>query len=148
LANNREKSSLEFLEAIPRVVTGLRNKRIIGLSCNSKVVICVSSEGTLYSFGDDIKNRNGVLGLGEVYFQSLPTVIQALTGYKMVQVSVGDFHVSALDVTGSVFLWGTGNGVQRRSNVPVSLKMERGLVGNQVLSSRNGTIIATSKSMN
>jgi len=109
-------------------------------------VICASSEGILYSFGDDTKTRSGVLGLGEAYFQSFPTAIQALAGHRMVQVSVGVSHVSALDATGSIFLWGTGNGVQRRTSVPVNLRTERALLGSQVLSSRNGTIIVTSKS--
>lgn len=143
LTSNKEGDSLTFLEAIPRPVAGLKGKRILSLSCNNKVAVCVSAEGLLYSFGDDAKARSGILGLGETYYQAFPSPIQTLAGHRVAQASVGKSHVAALTARGEVFLWGAGSGVQRKSNVPTELREK--VAGKQVVSARNGTVVVMGK---
>ena len=137
-------SNINFLNSIPRTISNLKGKRIINLSCNSKIALCIGSDGIVYSFGDDTKGRYGVLGRGDIYYQYAPVIIQSLGKQKIVQVSIGISHASAIDLSGKIFLWGAGGGVQKRSNVPVSMKSEKGLSGKKVLNTRNGTVIVTS----
>jgi len=128
---------------VPRNLATIKGIQIISVSCNNNVAIFVSKDGTLYSFGDDLKYRFGILGLNDIYHQPSPIPIRGLLDHSVKQVSVGFSHCSALDSTGVVYIWGT-SGVQKKSNSPVLLKSERVINARQTLSSYFATIVVTS----
>ena len=124
---------------------GLNSVMIDSLSCNNTIAIFVSKDGVLYSLGDDLKTRTGILGLGNNYYQSSPSPIKSLFNNRMTQVSISNTQASALDHSGKIFLWGTGDGLQRNSNVPLQFKSEKVINGKQIIAASNAIIIVTGK---
>ena len=140
---NEWSSDLSFLNSPPKLISNIT--KIICLSCNNRAAIFESEDGLLYSLGDDNKTRSGILGLGDIYKAIMPTIIKSLLEKKIVQISVGFNHCTALDSNGNIYTWGSGYGIQQPSNLPLSLKIEKIDNVREVLSTRNATIILTGK---
>ena len=128
--------SLGFLQQEPRIMMPLKNVQIVSMSCNNSVAIFLSQDGTLYSYGNDLAKRYGILGLGENYHQSTPTPISALLEHRVKQVSVGLTHACALNNTGCLFTWGTGKKGQLGLNAVEKATTPTLVEGGKVFSAR------------
>lgn len=93
---------------------------------------CFSSSGTvagqLYICGTGESNKLG-LGAGDTSDRETPTLVSALEGVPVVQVSCGRYHTAALSADGDVYAWGLESSGQlglgsARTKAPVPTKVE------------------------
>jgi alpha-tubulin suppressor-like RCC1 family protein len=80
---------------VPTLVGGmLAEKRVVATSAGSKHILALADTGEVFAFGS---NKWGQLGLGAGSAEEVaqPTVVQALTGVRVVAVSAGEFHSAA-----------------------------------------------------
>ena len=90
----------------PMLVRTLSGKEIIQVVCGSKHMMCLSSEGLVYSWGS---GENGVLGHGSMSSYDKPEVIKELKmSYEIVYIAAGMFTSAAISSTGQLFTWGRG----------------------------------------
>ena len=78
------------------------------ISWTNKVFHFISDDGSIYSCGNDEKH-NGILGLNDIYEQKDPIINPFLKDYKIKSLSIWDNHAWAIDSSGKLFTWGTGN---------------------------------------
>ncbi|RWS12697.1 E3 ubiquitin-protein ligase HERC2-like protein [Dinothrombium tinctorium] len=92
---------------LPTYVESLSKLNPISISCGSKSLFIVTSDGKLYVSGE---GANGRLGLGHLNNVSQPKLVQSLCDYviKKVAVHPGGRHSLALTADGKVFSWGEG----------------------------------------
>ncbi|CAH2243797.1 jg12710 [Pararge aegeria aegeria] len=95
------------LEA-PRIIESLSGERVVGIACGSAHSACVTARGHLYTWG---LGEYGRLGHGDDAIQLLPKMVEALAGFRVVQVACGsrDAQTLALTACGKVFSWGDGD---------------------------------------
>jgi alpha-tubulin suppressor-like RCC1 family protein len=85
----------------PIRILGLRN--IIQVCASSQVSMALSSDGKVFAWGD---NENGQLGIGDTAKKCL--FPRQVTGFpKIKKVATGGIISLALDINGSVWMWGT-----------------------------------------
>lgn len=90
----------------PMLVRTLSQKEIIQVVCGSKHMMCLTSEGLVYSWGS---GENGVLGHGSMSSYDKPEVIKELKmSYEIVFIAAGMFSSAAISSTGQLFTWGRG----------------------------------------
>ncbi|XP_060060020.1 serine/threonine-protein kinase Nek8 isoform X2 [Erinaceus europaeus] len=77
------------------------------VACGDLFTACLTDRGIIMTFGS---GSNGCLGHGGLNDISQPTIVEALLGYEMVQVSCGASHVLALSTERELFAWGRGDG--------------------------------------
>jgi alpha-tubulin suppressor-like RCC1 family protein len=78
----------------------------------------LSTEGTVYAWGNDIKKR-GIMGLGNNFRQQRPYPNSHLFDYMIRNIDVCDSHACAVDTNGRLFVWGSGtNGELGLDNSP------------------------------
>ena len=88
------------------LVRTLSQKEIIQVVCGSKHMMCLTSEGLVYSWGS---GENGVLGHGSMSSYDKPEVIKELKmSYEIVFIAAGMFSSAAISSTGQLFTWGRG----------------------------------------
>ena len=109
--------ALEF-----ETLSSLVNENIIQIAAGKTHSLCLSEDGTIYSWGCNDKGQLGinVTTLDYYSMESTPKAIelsQALRGEKrVVQVAAGDCRSAFITADGKLFLWGT-----RRSTSPEPL---------------------------
>lgn len=141
--------NLAFLQSEPRQFSTLKNIKISSICCNNMVAFFLSEEGALYSYGNDLGNSFGILGLGDVYHQSSPAPVRALFDQRIKQISIGYSHAAALNSVGYLFTWGTGKCGQlgllgtERTSIPTLVESAKVFSGKQVVSSNNATVLLT-----
>ena len=141
--------SLNFLESDPRTFGGLKSIKISSLSCNNAVAIFLSEDGTLYSEGNDLLNKFGILGVGEIYSLTSPSPISTLFDHRIKLISVGYSHACALNSVGYLFTWGTGKrgqlghkGIEKMA-MPKLVESAKVFNGKQAICSYNVTALLT-----
>ena len=72
--------------ALPKVVEAMRGKRVVQVSAGDYHSLVLTESGEVYSFG---YGYYGQLGHGDKEKQTLPTLIEAMRGKRVVQVSAG-----------------------------------------------------------
>ena len=132
-------TNLKFLNSVPKPFKGLDKIEIKSVSCNGYAMAFVGANGKLYTCGDDVAERSGVLGLGEIYYQYIPTMVEKLSDQEITQVSLGRFHGSALNSKGNIFAWGIGYKIRNRHNIPVPLNNK--IIAKQILSACGALVI-------
>ncbi|XP_015510519.2 E3 ubiquitin-protein ligase HERC2 [Neodiprion lecontei] len=92
----------------PKVIDALTDKKITSLVCGSTYSAALSANGDLYTWG---RGNYGRLGHGNCDDISVPTLVTALNGHKVVHVACGSGDSQTLCVTdsGIVFSWGDGD---------------------------------------
>ncbi|XP_007530759.1 serine/threonine-protein kinase Nek8 isoform X1 [Erinaceus europaeus] len=90
-----------------RFLEGQSGVTIKHVACGDLFTACLTDRGIIMTFGS---GSNGCLGHGGLNDISQPTIVEALLGYEMVQVSCGASHVLALSTERELFAWGRGDG--------------------------------------
>lgn len=72
------------------------NKTVKKLVCNDKVVHFITSDGRLYSFGEDTE-KLGYLGLGGLISVSSPYLNPNLSNCNLIDISISETHFSCVD---------------------------------------------------
>ena len=93
-------------QKLPKAVDVLRDKDVRKFACGARHCIALGSDGTVYSWG---YGGDGQLGHGDFQIQTMPTVVKALQGEGVIDVSCGEKHSLALTSGGDVYSWGDGS---------------------------------------
>ena len=92
----------------PRLVSALVGRRVTRVAAGSSYSAAVTSEGELWTWG---RGHYGRLGQGSTEDCSLPGLVAALLGQRVVDVALGTGDAQSLAVTdtGVVYSWGDGD---------------------------------------
>jgi RCC1 and BTB domain-containing protein len=90
----------------PRLVETLLGKRPIQIACGGFHSAVVTQDGKMYTFGG---GEHGQLGHGDKVNRVKPTLVQALDGIFLKQITCGWSHSVALTSEGEVYTWGNGD---------------------------------------
>jgi alpha-tubulin suppressor-like RCC1 family protein len=63
----------------------------------------IDVQGNVYIWG---KNQEGEIADGTTVDKYNPTLVSGLSGIKILKVSLGSYHVLAVDATGKAWCWG------------------------------------------
>ena len=91
----------------PTLVEGLRDKNIVAISAGRRFSLALTDSGRVYAFGLNDKLQLGYKSTPE--FSATPTLIAALSGVFVKQINAGYNSVTAVDINGKVYLWGSAN---------------------------------------
>ena len=91
----------------PRVIEALRGKDIVDISCGGAHSAAITSAGELYTWG---KGRYGRLGHGDSDDHCKPRLVEALLGYRVVDVACGSGDAQTLCITDDDNVWSWGDG--------------------------------------
>ena len=91
----------------PRVIEALRGKDIISISCGGAHSAATTTTGELYTWG---KGRYGRLGHGDSEDQLKPKLVEALLGYRVIDVACGSGDAQTLCITDDDNVWSWGDG--------------------------------------
>ena len=86
----------------PRILSALRNQRVVDLACGFYHTACVTEDGSVYTWG---WGRDGQLGHGEA--SATPVRVDALGQRPMGRVACGHHATCALGRDGTAYLWGS-----------------------------------------
>ena len=86
----------------PTIVKALENVNVVKASCGSNHTGVITQEGELYTFGG---NKNGKLGLGDKVKRLSPTLVDALNGSYVKDISCGTAHTVAATSAGEIYTW-------------------------------------------
>lgn len=94
----------------PRVISSLKDRRIVSVACGSMHSAAVDASGVLYMWGRGV---NGQLGLGDaINHQPSPAAVEDMPD-KSQSVACGMAHTLAVTMgSGDVYSWGWGRGGQ------------------------------------
>mmetsp|Transcript_11800 Transcript_11800/g.23727 ORF Transcript_11800/g.23727 Transcript_11800/m.23727 type:complete len:755 (-) Transcript_11800:59-2323(-) len=90
----------------PRLIETLLGKRPKQIACGGFHSAVVTEDGKMYTFGG---GEHGQLGHGDKVNKVKPTLVQALDGIVLQQITCGWSHSVALTTNGEVFTWGNGD---------------------------------------
>lgn len=90
----------------PRLIETLLGKRPKQIACGGFHSAVVTEDGKMYTFGG---GEHGQLGHGDKVNKVKPTLVQALEGVVLQQITCGWSHSVALTTNGEVFTWGNGD---------------------------------------
>ncbi|KAL7449266.1 hypothetical protein ACHAWC_002476 [Mediolabrus comicus] len=90
----------------PRLIESLLGKRPKQIACGGFHSAVVTEDGKMYTFGG---GEHGQLGHGDKVNKVKPTLVQALDGIVLQQITCGWSHSVALTTNGEVFTWGNGD---------------------------------------
>lgn len=91
----------------PTLVAGLQGKSIVAVAAGHRFSLALSEGGKVYSFGLNDKLQLGYEPTAKA--SATPTLIEALSGVFVKQIHAGYDSVTAIDVDGKVYLWGSGS---------------------------------------
>ena len=100
ICSGEERQSSVF---VPGFLTGndMEKERIIQITCGEYHALALTSEGQVYSWGN---NEVGQLGIGCDVAERGPTKVSGLNGFdsKIMQIACGGWTCFALDTEGNV----------------------------------------------
>uniref|UniRef100_A0A6P7FTJ3 HECT-type E3 ubiquitin transferase n=1 Tax=Diabrotica virgifera virgifera TaxID=50390 RepID=A0A6P7FTJ3_DIAVI len=91
----------------PKLIEALQGYEIIDIACGGAHSAAITSSGHLYTWG---KGRYGRLGHGDSEDQLKPKLIEALLGYKVIDVACGSGDAQTLCITDDDNVWSWGDG--------------------------------------
>ena len=92
---------------VPTPVTGqLQGKTAVYLAAGDHHTLCITADGSLFSWGSD---GSGQLGVADTEERHVPTLVTGLQGKRVVHVAAGAVHTICSTSDGSVFAWGAGD---------------------------------------
>lgn len=90
----------------PRLVESLLGKRPVQVACGGFHTAAITEDGKMWTFGG---GEHGQLGHGDKVNKVKPTVVLALEGIFVSQITCGWSHSVALTSKGRVYTWGNGD---------------------------------------
>ncbi|XP_046386640.1 E3 ubiquitin-protein ligase HERC2 isoform X3 [Ischnura elegans] len=92
----------------PTPIKALSGRNVIHIACGSTYSAAVTADGEMYTWG---RGNYGRLGHGTSEDHSVPKVVAALKGHRVIDCACGsgDAQTLALTDTGMVFSWGDGD---------------------------------------
>ncbi|XP_052796353.1 E3 ubiquitin-protein ligase HERC2-like isoform X2 [Mya arenaria] len=92
----------------PTLVKALSGKQVVHISCGSTYSGAITAGGELFTWG---RGNYGRLGLGGSEDQTVPNLVTALKGHRVIDVACGSGDAQSLAVTdtGAVYSWGDGD---------------------------------------
>ncbi|XP_042217246.1 E3 ubiquitin-protein ligase HERC2-like isoform X2 [Homarus americanus] len=91
----------------PRLIETLQGKGVMEIACGGAHSAAITSSGELYTWG---KGRYGRLGHGDSEDQFRPKLVEALVGYRVVDVACGSGDAQTLCITDDDNVWSWGDG--------------------------------------
>jgi alpha-tubulin suppressor-like RCC1 family protein len=137
---NRERQNL------PKLIEAMRGKRVVQISAGWRHNLVLTESGEVYSFGWGYYGR---LGHGDTEKQTLPKLMEALQGKRVVQVSAGCMHSLVLTASGEVYSFGAGyycrlgHGDEENQTLPKLIEALRGKKVVQVSACSSQSLVLT-----
>ncbi|KAL7983783.1 hypothetical protein Chor_000659, partial [Crotalus horridus] len=91
----------------PRVVESLRGIEVVDIAAGGAHSACITAAGDLYTWG---KGRYGRLGHGDSEDQLKPKLVEALQGYRVIDIACGSGDAQTLCLTDDDTVWSWGDG--------------------------------------
>ncbi|KAJ9582054.1 hypothetical protein L9F63_003637, partial [Diploptera punctata] len=91
----------------PRVIEALRGKEIIDIACGGAHSAAITCNREVYTWG---KGRYGRLGHGDSEDQLKPKLVEALLGYRVMDIACGSGDAQTLCITDDDNVWSWGDG--------------------------------------
>ncbi|VEN50261.1 unnamed protein product [Callosobruchus maculatus] len=91
----------------PKLIEALQGYEIVDIACGGAHSAAITASGHLYTWG---KGRYGRLGHGDSEDQLKPKLVEALLGYKVVDVACGSGDAQTLCITDDDNVWSWGDG--------------------------------------
>ncbi|XP_077153037.1 E3 ubiquitin-protein ligase HERC2 isoform X1 [Ranitomeya variabilis] len=91
----------------PRVIESLRGTEVIDIAAGGAHSACITASGELYTWG---KGRYGRLGHGDSEDQLKPKLVEALQGYRVIDIACGSGDAQTLCLTDDDTVWSWGDG--------------------------------------
>ncbi|XP_065447200.1 E3 ubiquitin-protein ligase HERC2 isoform X2 [Chrysemys picta bellii] len=91
----------------PRVIESLRGIEVVDIAAGGAHSACISAAGDLYTWG---KGRYGRLGHGDSEDQLKPKLVEALQGYRVIDIACGSGDAQTLCLTDDDTVWSWGDG--------------------------------------
>jgi len=90
----------------PVRLAALKDEKVVAVNkgCISASCMAITEEGNVFAWG---RNETGQLGLGDTTDRFVPTLINDITGYDVVEVATGKSHTLFLTVDGKVLACGS-----------------------------------------
>ncbi len=116
----------------------LAGKRIVAISAGGSHTLALDSDGKVYAWGIN----QGRLGNGSAVQSTVPVAVSTtgvLAGKRIVAISAGNSHSTAIDSDGIAYGWGTndygqlGNNSTTTTNVPVTVTASGVLAGKRLI---------------
>ncbi|CAH1964040.1 unnamed protein product [Acanthoscelides obtectus] len=91
----------------PKLIEALQGYEIVDIACGGAHSAAITASGDLYTWG---KGRYGRLGHGDSEDQLKPKLVEALLGYKVIDVACGSGDAQTLCITDDDNVWSWGDG--------------------------------------
>ncbi|XP_058055381.1 probable E3 ubiquitin-protein ligase HERC2 [Anopheles bellator] len=91
----------------PKLIEALSGIGVIDIACGSAHSACITSQGHVLSWG---KGRYGRLGHGDSEDQLQPKLVEALLGYRAIDIACGSGDAQTLCITDDDNVWSWGDG--------------------------------------
>ncbi|KAK3907967.1 E3 ubiquitin-protein ligase HERC2 [Frankliniella fusca] len=91
----------------PQLIQALQGCEIVDIACGGAHSAAISVAGELYTWG---KGRYGRLGHGDSEDQLRPKLVEALVGYRVVDIACGSGDAQTLCITDDDNVWSWGDG--------------------------------------
>ncbi|XP_055844671.1 probable E3 ubiquitin-protein ligase HERC2 isoform X2 [Episyrphus balteatus] len=91
----------------PKLIDALSGIGIVDIACGSAHSACITSSGHVLTWG---KGRYGRLGHGDSEDQLRPKLVEALLGYRAVDIACGSGDAQTLCITDDDNVWSWGDG--------------------------------------
>ncbi|KAG5897066.1 hypothetical protein JTB14_025882 [Gonioctena quinquepunctata] len=91
----------------PKLIEAIQGYEVIDIACGGAHSAAITSTGHLYTWG---KGRYGRLGHGDSEDQLKPKLVEALLGYKVIDVACGSGDAQTLCITDDDNVWSWGDG--------------------------------------
>ena len=92
-------------QLLPKKIEAFTGLRVVALSAGEGHSLAITADGAVWSWGG---GEDGTLGHGDEQMQLLPKKVEAFADQRVVAVSAGAIHSTALTADGAVFTWGRG----------------------------------------
>ncbi|XP_076028585.1 E3 ubiquitin-protein ligase HERC2 isoform X2 [Oratosquilla oratoria] len=91
----------------PRLIETMQGKGVVEIACGGAHSAAITASGELYTWG---KGRYGRLGHGDSEDQLRPKLVEALGGYRVIDVACGSGDAQTLCITDDDNVWSWGDG--------------------------------------
>ncbi|XP_039436955.1 probable E3 ubiquitin-protein ligase HERC2 isoform X1 [Culex pipiens pallens] len=91
----------------PKLIEALSGIGVVDIACGSAHSACITSQGHVLTWG---KGRYGRLGHGDSEDQLQPKLVEALLGYRAIDIACGSGDAQTLCITDDDNVWSWGDG--------------------------------------